>query len=118
MKHLEGKTIYLIGTGNNKSKTFSAAKVLKVAKVFVQLNIGKYRMLPSKNEIAMDGVFSGYLYFETMQEADNHIIRRGLATRIAQAVRFAHDIEKLPFEKVTAIAELLGVRHEPLENKL
>ena len=64
-----------------------------------------------KNSLS-NGLNGGYDYFETEQELNNQIECEKLSREIYKQFSFPGCIEKLGFEKVKAIADIMGVKSE------
>jgi hypothetical protein len=116
MKHLEGKIVYLRPTGNaargNETKIESAT-VVSVSRVFVTIHLthSKYEKklrMGNRNEItSLDN--SGYLVFESEQEALDSIQVERLSNLVADKARYASSVAKYPLETIKQLAVLLGV---------
>lgn len=116
MKHLEGKTVYLIPTGNNARNRakgyYQKAVVVKVARVFITLLIGetRYESKLKFNGNHLDGGYnSGYLLFETEQAIEDHYEVGRLSNKISDNFRYSSDFRRLSLDKLQMIAEILGL---------
>lgn len=91
MKHLEGKTVYLLPTGNNArySKEVKKASMVKVAKVFATVVIENSSLeskLRFKDNRLSDTCNGGYVVFETLSEANNYVESGYVISRIKSKV--------------------------------
>lgn len=115
IKALEGKTVYLLKTGNNarhNPKEPIVAVINKVARVFVTFTIDGYscaeklrfheRTLRSEHN-------SGYVVFTSKESFDQHFEKIDLAKKISGKFRYPSDYEKLDIEKLKEISEILDL---------
>lgn len=119
MKHLEGKTVYLIPTGNNARNRakgyYQKAVVVKVAKVYATLIIdeSRYESKFRFNGNRLDGGYnSGYLLFETEQDIDDHYEVGRLSNKISDNFRYSSDLRQLSLDKLQMIAEILELKEK------
>ena len=119
MKDLEGKDVFLRPTGNNRrpsnQKEIIAAKIIKVARVYVTFIRGDLRIEDKGriNGLHIDtGHNSGYQVFPDRQAADDLILIESTAKKIVNKFQYARDYEKLDIETIKNVAQLLGVDTE------
>ena len=116
MKDLEGKEVFLRPTGNNRrpnnQKEIIAAKIIKVARVYVTFIRGDLRIKDKGriNGLHIDtGHNSGYQVFPDRQAADDLLFVESTARKIANTFPYAQHYEKLDRETITKVALLLGI---------
>lgn len=115
MKHLEGKVVYLIPTGNNaryNNKT-KKATVIKVAKVFITIRFEGWdtesKLRYNGNEL--DGGYnSGYLLFETEDEIEDLKEISEISKKISSHYRYCSDYQKLSLSKLKQLVEILDLK--------
>lgn len=122
MKHLQGKTIWLIPEDNcvirNKPlrEQLQSAKLVKVARVNVviqkedrreqTLRINEARARPT---LVVPNYNGSYMVFETEQEAIDILDAWKIAGEITSRFRFSKCFENVPIENLRKVAELLGL---------
>lgn len=118
MKHLVGKQVWLIPTGNNArySSELVEAKITKVGRVnvtFVREGWNRdetWRMQDKKSEYCyrLSEENSGFLVFESLDKLAEYREINSLQYRIEKDVK-SGKLQKLPIESIREINKLLGL---------
>lgn len=119
MKHLEGKKVFLVPTGNNIKKSIKreilSCIVRKVARVNVTVEWPrgyqeKYKFSIYGKQISLDGGFnSGYMVFETKKEIEDMYAVREYSEAIQEKFQYQSHWQKLDIDTISKVAELLGI---------
>lgn len=121
MNYKEGSVIYLLPTGNNvrrdvHEQEIKSATILKVARVFITLLIGKRELKFRHNGIYLDGGFnSGYIAFGSQKDVDDYYEVKALSRKIYSRFTYTVDYESIGLEKLRLIAEILGINSSEVE---
>lgn len=113
MKHLIGKQVWLKPYGNTArymKEEFVVDKVVSVKRVNVELESqGKLRINERDNNYLENAVNGGFLLFESLEEFNIHNKKLALSTKLSRKFNYNSDWNRLPAEKLFAVAELLGI---------
>lgn len=122
MKHLEGKTIWLIPYGNCVARgkklrdQITSVTLVKVARVKAVIKEGerieREVRMKSHNRLEIQNYNGGYAYFESKEDVLKHLDEMDLRQDITRHFRGFNPLEDVELTKLIKIAQLLGIETE------
>jgi hypothetical protein len=115
--------VFLLPTGNNVTRGSGAfdqvelAYVTKVGRRYVAFDGGAdYRLSNNGTKYqSKDCCNSGYVVYNTFHEAQQEKVKYKLSHKISDQYPYSSSWEKLSYEQITKIAEILGISIETSE---
>lgn len=113
MKHLDGKTIVLRKFGyidHTRSKEITEAKVVKVGKKFITLEIDGFNKRLEIDGNTLDGGWNNtYVFYETVEELNTQLEVESISSKISEEYPSKSYFHNVDLKTLKKVAELLEV---------